>query len=112
MNLDKINWSILSCNECNEAIELLKKNQNKIDWNNLCNNQNNKVLEILEKNQDKINWDIISCNKIIFKLDYDKIKDNFKLLGNEIIEKALDPNRIKRLSITFNFNFVDYIKCL
>jgi hypothetical protein len=44
----------------------------------------------------------------IFKLDYDKMKENFKLLGNDIVEKALNPDRIKRLSIIYNFNFEDW----
>ena len=33
ININKINWSILSFNP--NAIELLTNNQNKIDWNNL-----------------------------------------------------------------------------
>jgi hypothetical protein len=36
------------------------------------------------------------------------MKDNFQILGNEILEKALDPDRIKRLSIIYNFNLVDW----
>jgi hypothetical protein len=48
------------------------------------------------------------------------MKDNFEILGNEILEKALDPDRIKRLSIIYgpkghvaataagNFNLVDW----
>jgi len=36
------------------------------------------------------------------------MKDNFKELGNEILEKSLNPDRIKRLSIIYNFNLTDW----
>jgi hypothetical protein len=65
-------------------------------------------MEILKENQDKIDWDCLSSNKNIFELDYNKMKDNFKELGNEILEKSLNPDRIKRLSIIYNFNLTDW----
>ena len=34
---------------------------------------------------------------------------NFELLSQEIIEKALDPDRIKRLSVIYNFEFKDWL---
>jgi hypothetical protein len=58
-------------------------------------------MDLLKQNQDKINWDNLSFNENIFELDYYKMKDNFQILGNEILEKALDPDRIKRLSIIY-----------
>ena len=107
-NFDKIDWMKLSSNKNDKAIKLLKQNQDKIDWYYLSSNENDKAIELLKQNQDKINWRIFSSNKYIFELDYNKIKENFQILGNEILEKALDPDRIKRLSIIYNFNLIDW----
>ena len=81
---------------------------NKLDFCGLSLNENDKAFDLLKENQDKINWYYLSCNENIFELDYEKMKDNFQILGNEILEKALDPDRIKRLSIIYNFKFEDW----
>jgi hypothetical protein len=85
----------LSRNE--NAIELLKDNQDKIDWEYLSRNENPEAIELLRNNQDKIDWDGFSLNPAIFTYDYDKIKKNFEELAEDIVAKALHPKRIFRL---------------
>jgi len=92
-NPDKINWKYLSRNE--NAIELLKENKHNIYWEYISDNEN--AIELLIDNQNKIDWDMFSLNWSIFTYDYEKIKKNFEVLGEEIIAKALHPKRIFRL---------------
>jgi hypothetical protein len=40
---------------------------------------------------------MISLNPSIFTYDYELIRENFKELGEEIIQKALYPKRMLRL---------------
>jgi hypothetical protein len=54
-------------------------------------------MEILKNNNEKINWDELSSNPSIITYDYEKIKQNFEELTEEIIAKALHPKRIFRL---------------
>ena len=60
-------------------------------------------------NPDKINYEYISSNPSIFKLDYEKMRINFQPLAEEIITEALNPDRIQRLSVIYNFEFKDWI---
>ena len=101
-NSDKIIWNIYSANP--NAIEILEKNQDKIDWSSLSININ--AIEILEKNQDNIYWNAFSKNPAIFTYDYEKIKDDFKDLGEEIIAKALHPDRLFNLMNVYDKNEV------
>jgi hypothetical protein len=55
------------------------------------------IIELLKDNQDKIDWNGLAFNPSIFIYDYEKIKKNFEVLGEEIIAKALHPKRIFRL---------------
>ena len=64
---------------------------------------------MLSNYQKKINYKNLSRNPSIFELDYTQMTINFELLSQEIIEKALDPDRIKRLSVIYNFEFKDWI---
>ena len=67
------------------------------------------MCKCLKENQDKINYEYISKNPSIFKLDYEKIQINFQPLAEEIIAEALNPDRIQRLSVIYNFEFKDWI---
>jgi hypothetical protein len=58
---------------------------------------NYNAIELLKKNPDKIDWDMISLNPSIFTYPYKEIKENFEILGEEIIQKALHPKRMLRL---------------
>jgi hypothetical protein len=95
---NKINWWYLS--ENHNAIELIEKNQDKINWYWLSANSN--AIELLKNNQDKIDWNLLSFNPNIFTYDYEKIKSNFQVIGEEIIAKALHPTRIFKLMEIYN----------
>ena len=94
-NFDKINWKYLSYNKNPLSIKLLKDNPDKIDWYAISKNPN--AIELLLENSDKIDWYAISKNPAIFTYPYKEIKNNFELLGQEIIEKSLHPKRMLRL---------------
>ena len=79
---------------------------NKLNWVELSRNEN--AVELLKENQDKINWLLFSTNPSIFTLDYKQMTINFQLFAEEIIAKAMDPDRIKRLSIIYKFEFKDW----
>ena len=111
-NPEKINWDMLSINK--NAIELLKANPDNINWKYLSRNLNPDAIELFKENQDKINWNYLSFNPLIFTYDYEKIKKNFEVLGEDIIAKALHPKRIFRLieeygeDEIYNIYFDDY----
>jgi hypothetical protein len=87
----------LSLNPNDEAIKILKQNQDKISWD--CLSSNPAAIELLEENQDKIDYDMLSENPAIFidSYNYDLIKEKFKELNEEIIMKALHPKRMLKL---------------
>ena len=72
----------------------------KLNWNELSKNPN--AIELLKENQDKINWKLLSKNPSIFTYDYEKIKNNFQNLKDEIIAKALHPDRLFKLMKVYN----------
>ncbi len=89
-NLDKVDWYELSKNI--NAIHILEKNLNKIKWNVLSYNIN--AVPILENNLDYINWTLLSKNTNIFELDYNYLKERTGIYKEELIQKALHPNRL------------------
>ena len=62
INIEKINWDVLSLNP--NAIELLKENKDKINSLSLAINENPNAIELLLENKDKyyINEPYISSN--------------------------------------------------
>ena len=105
-NKNKINWEHLSSNK--NAIKLLNENQDKIDWVQLSSNEN--AMELLKEHYldgyYNIDWDKLSSNPSIFTYDYKKIKDDFKDLGEEILVKALHPDRLFKLMNNYDKNEV------
>ena len=59
-DMEKINWSFLSSNTSEYAIDILEKNIDKIHWNWLTINPS--AIRILENNPDKIDWRYLSLN--------------------------------------------------
>jgi hypothetical protein len=88
------NWSGLCLNDNDIAIDLILKNYNRIDFLNLCDNKNPRILEILKNNIDKISWYTFSSNPLIFKLEYNKMSDNFSNLKEDIIKEVMHPKRV------------------
>ena len=99
INIDKINFNLLSLNP--NAIDLLKINKDKINWHYLSCNPN--AISILK---DNVNYDLFSFNPAIFTYDYKKIKEDFKDLGEEIVAKALHPDRLFKLMDVYDKNDV------
>ena len=60
--------------------------------NNILNED--KIEIDLEKNQDKIDWNNLSRNPLIFELDYNALKKRCNIYKEELIQKAIHPNRI------------------
>jgi len=81
--------------------------EKKINWYNFSFNL--KSIELLKANPDKINWNNLSSNLNIFELDYKQIKINFEPFQEELITVVLNPDRIKRLSFIYNFEFKNWI---
>jgi hypothetical protein len=46
------------------------------------------------KNQNQIAWNALSGNPAIFNYDYKQMRDNYKELKEELIQKAWHPSRI------------------
>jgi len=92
---EKIDWSVLSENECEEAVRILEKNQDKIDW--LYLSFNSFAIDILKKNKDKIVWP--------------NLCDNSNPKAIEIIEQMLieDPNKIDFDILSTNPNAIHII---
>ena len=93
-NQDKIYWNFLSLNI--NVIELLKENQNKINWDILSSNSS--AMSLLKENQDKINWYNFSKNPNIFVYDYKKMKENIKNSGivEELMAFIFHPKNMKK----------------
>ena len=110
INIDKINWHLLSGNP--NAIELLKENKDKINWFNL--NYNPNAIELLKENKDKIIWNYFSKNPNIFTYDYNKMKENMKNSGivEELMSVIFHPKNMNKW-IDWGFaehqEFMDFI---
>ena len=92
-NQDKIDWDNLSCND--NAIHLLEQNQDKIDWNCLSYNPN--AIHLLEQNQNKINWSKLSTNPSIFKYNYKELKLRMKeTIAEDLMKNRFHPKYINK----------------
>lgn len=89
----RIYWRELSMNPNPIAVSWLEKNQDKINWNNLSRNPS--AMHLLEKNPDKINWFYFSGLPEIFELDYNFLRKRMNIIKEELIAKALHPERIQ-----------------
>ena len=99
IDINLINFKLLSSNPCISAINLLSKNLDKVCWSRLSANPN--AIELLKENQDKIDWFILSSNPNaidILKENLDIIDEsNFSV--NLFFEKYRGTEAIKILSI-------------
>ena len=110
-NQDKINWKNLSLNE--NAIELLKENQDKINWFNLSSNPN--AIDLLKENQDKIDWWKFLRNPNVFTYNYKKMKETIKNSGiaEELMAFIFNPknmNKWKDWGFSEHQDFLEFIE--
>ena len=66
IDIEKLDWNMLSLNPNPKAIELLEENMEKINWYVLSFNKN--AIHILERNTEKIDYSNLSLNKNAIKL--------------------------------------------
>jgi len=111
-NLDKVNWQYLSGNP--NAIHILKNNLDKVHWHSLSVNPN--AIPILENNLDKVSGYCLSMNPnaihLLFKYDYQTMKQNNKDFCEELVQKVFNPCRLLRLCKMFNMDLLDYTDIL
>jgi hypothetical protein len=68
---------------------------------------NPSAIDYLEKNQNKIIPLGLYKNPAIFEYDYEKMKNNISIFKEELIQKAMHPNRIKKLLDNNNISNYD-----
>ena len=101
---DKLNMLYLLANPYSiHTIKLFDAKPDRIDFDWLSKNPN--AINLLKKHFDKLS---LKANPSIFALNYKQMTINFKPLAEEIIARAYDPDRIKRLSIIYKFEFKDW----
>jgi len=66
----------------------------RVNWDTLSYNPN--AIHLLEQNQDKINWYAIFANPAIFVYDYAAMRENYRELKEELMQKAWHPDRVAR----------------
>jgi hypothetical protein len=98
INNPKIVWSVLIQNRCDEAIKLIINNQDKIDKYYLYNHTYIRNINYYNYDDDYEDY---------FELDYEKMKQNFLTMEEEIIKVVLHPRRVMRYLIEFNFDIDD-----
>jgi hypothetical protein len=136
---DKIQWSFLSRNTCDDAIKILEKNPHKIcwwslssnpsamglikkkrkkvHWGQLCKNTNPEAISILEQNLDKMDtydWNRLSTNPSAIRiLSQNLHKVNFKYLSENPSAMDIFINRPDLIHITrmiTNPNALSYLE--
>jgi hypothetical protein len=84
-------------------IDFIKKNnysynynyQYRLHWVRLCKNP--EAINFLEKHPDKLSLIPLYQNPAIFEYDYEKMANKISIFKEELIQKAMHPNRIKNL---------------
>jgi hypothetical protein len=97
---DRINWEWFCENPNDLAVDhimdILEKDSEdkRIVWECLSTNTNPRVFAILEANQSKIDWFHFVKNPICFAYDYEKIRERFAPLKQEIQDIFLHPDNV------------------
>ena len=121
IDINKINWSLLSLNPCPYALELLKKEPHKIDLYWLSKNNSLEAIEYLEQlnvHNYKINWNYLSTNMNAFNiLEKNPNKINWYFLTLNANDKAIqllkeNPNKIiwNLLSLNTNIKAIELLE--
>ena len=88
-NYEKIDWHMFCCNTNTNAIKILYlASPEKIDWFMICNYTNTEIIKLLcLKYPEQINWWVLSGNISIF---YDTYKNyKFQYFRNEIAQEFI-----------------------
>ena len=105
-NPDKINLNYLYLNP--KFLMIIKKlpSISIIDISQLSFYE--EAIDFLKDNPDKINWNFISKNPAIFKINYNykEIKRKNHDLNDEIIKKALHPQRMLKLMNDYGEDYI------
>jgi len=137
-NKNKIDFEYLVANPNEKIIEIFRENQDKINWYYLSVNSNLRIIEYMCKNftnkeKKKILKNHISIEKYIdlvasqhidndfiynnwlnlkpysiYKVDYNKMRENFRDFEEELIKEVYHPKRICKL-IENGYDLEDFI---
>jgi len=108
-----VNWISLTGNR--NACHLYEDKINRLsDIHWLYLSEKDYFVSILEKNMDKINWQSLSKNPnaihLLASLDQEKMKENMKDLNEELVSYVFHPQRLIRLSQTYDISFKDLVE--
>ena len=104
---NKINWNLLSVNP--NAIELLRENPDKIVWSKLSSNPCQDAIKLLKENRDKIDWYWLSKNPKAIELLKEKIKKENQMSEEELEE--LNPyQKISWINLSINPAAIELLK--
>jgi hypothetical protein len=71
---------------------------------------------ILQNNLDKVDWYNLSMNpsaiRLLFKYDYQTMKQNNKDFCEELVQKVFNPDRLLRLCENYNMDWLYYTDIL
>lgn len=111
---EKVDWRELS--KCPDAVPLLEKNLDKVDWFWLSGNPN--AIHILEKHMRKVDLTQLIYNPspyavlLQFPEQTRKIKQQMKLVFEQLKKEVLLPNRISRMALQYQHSFLGYLSIL
>lgn len=75
-------------------IDQIDDNKESTNWGDLSFYSND--IEFLRKNIDNLDWHSLSMNPHIYTYDYDQMKANMDVLREELIKKAIHPDRVSK----------------
>jgi len=105
-----INWNALLANK--NAMELIRNNMDKItDWTMLSSNTNDEAIEMLKQEPSKINWQLLASNenpKAVEMLENECKRDPNKCMDMRLLyELYKNPNAMNLIKDNFNTYFSD-----
>ncbi len=96
------------------TLQYTQYENSKVNWNSLSENPN--AISILQNNLDKVDWNNLSKNpnaiQLLFKYDYQTMKQNNKDFCEELVQKVFNPERLLSLCKTYNIDWLDYTDIL
>jgi hypothetical protein len=110
---NRLDYTALSSNESDAAIELLERHIDRIDWAVLSSNKN--AVKLLKKYPHLVDWSEASANTSLEMIQWisenlDKV-DWFELSFNPAAERILlqNPDRVDSFAINFNTSAKEFL---